>query len=306
MKKSIAILIIISTVLLSACSVTGMDNNNKIKIVTTIFPLYDFARQMAKDSDNVTVTMLLPPGGDSHTYSPTPKDILTIENCDLFIYIGGESDTWIENILNSLKNDIKTLKFFDHVELLHEIHDHGDEEHEEVDEHIWTSLRNASDIVTLIASELAAFDVENDSLYMKNKIDYINELNILDEKFVELFNENTKTFVFGDKFPFRYFERDYGIKYYAAYPSCNTESDPSAATIAALSDIVVAENIDTVFHIEFSSKQIAETIAAASDNCGIALWHSGHNVSAEELKNGITYLQLMKQNYDVIANYIQN
>lgn len=285
------------------------DDDGKLKIVTTIFPAYDFAKEITKD--NAEVSMLLPPGMESHTYEPSPQDIIKIQNADLFIYNGGESETWVEKILNSSDKDISTIRMMDLVDVYEEEIVDGmqhDEEHDnesghdhEYDEHIWTSLRNAEKIVAGINEKVSYLDPENKAQYKKNTEEYIKKLNLLDEKFKDLFNvSKNKTLIFGDRFPFRYFAEDYGIKYYSAFPGCSSETEPSISTVTFLIDRIKKENLKTVFYIEFSNHKIADTIAEAT-GAGTALLHSCHNVGIVNIdKGGASYYSLMEQNYNTL------
>jgi zinc transport system substrate-binding protein len=283
------------------------NNTENITIVATIFPPYDFAKQICGGA--AEVEMLLPPGAESHSYEPSAQDIIKIQNCDLFIYVGGESDTWVDNILSSLDKPIKTVKMMDYINIVEEeaiygIKTHHDEaaetkskNHEkEYDEHVWTSPRNAVLITQAITDAICEIDTKNVDLYRQNSLNYIIQLEELDSQFADFFDAVTnKTLIFGDRFPLRYFVDEYNLTYYAAFPGCSNETEASAATIAFLIDKVKEEHISTIFYIEFSNHKIADSIAEAT-NTKTALFHTCHNVSKEELENGATYLSLMKQN----------
>ncbi len=310
MKKIIIIILFFVTIFgfFTGCADNSKAENNtgKISIVATIFPPYDFAREICGNS--AEIEMLLPPGAESHSYEPSAQDIIKIQDADLFIYLGGESDAWVDDILLSLDTPIKTIRLMDCVSIVEEEtvdgmeeehHDEGteDEEHEkEYDEHVWTSPKNAILITQAITNAICEIDTQNTDLYKQNSLDYISQLEDLDSQFAEFFaTVKNKTLIFGDRFPLRYFVDEYSLPYFAAFPGCSNETEASAATIAFLIDKVKKEKIGTIFYIEFSNHQIADSIAEAT-NTKTALFHACHNVSKEELENGATYLSLMKQN----------
>lgn len=320
MKKLFSIILAASLV---AFSLTGCnksssqppavaDEASTFNIVTTIFPPYDFAREIA--GDKADISMLLPPGAESHSFEPTPQDIIAIQNCDLFIYVGGESDVWVDDILHSMGDKApRTLTLLDCVDAVEEEtvegmqqeshdHEHEDEhehEHEEeveYDEHVWTSPKNAIKIVKRMTEVLSEIDSENATVYADNSSAYIEKLNALDEKLNGIASTAArKTIVMGDRFPFRYLADAYGIDYYAAFVGCSSETEVSASTVAFLIDKVKAEGIPAVLYIEFSNHKIADAIAETA-NVKTLLLHSCHNVSKDELQAGATYLSLMKQN----------
>ncbi|NLW78707.1 MAG: zinc ABC transporter substrate-binding protein [Ruminococcaceae bacterium] len=282
----------------------------KLSVVTTVFPQYDFTREIA--GDHITLTMLLPPGAESHSYEPTPQDIITIQNCDVFIYVGGESDAWIEDILASMDTADKTvLTLMDMVEVKEELvvegmeEEHGDAspdeaEPAEYDEHVWTSPKNAMLIVQALADTLCTLDAANADAYRQNADAYLARLTELDAAFEAVVSTAARnTLIFGDRFPFRYFADAYGLSYYAAFPGCSTQSEPSAATVAFLIDKVKAEGIPVVFHIELSSEKMADTICEDT-GAQKRLFHSCHNVSKAELDAGTSYLSLMLQNVEAL------
>ena len=257
--------------------------------------------------------LLLPPGAESHSYEPTPKDIIEIQNCDVFIYVGGESDAWIEDILSSMDTSQKQLvALMDCVDTVEEetvegmqaeghAHEEGAAEQEaEYDEHVWTSPKNAILIVEKIANELSLLDDSNSEAYQSASTDYIEKLKVLDSSFETVVSSATRNMmIFGDRFPFRYFADAYGLDYYAAFPGCSSETEPSAATVAFLTDKVSEEKLPVVFYIEFSNHKVADAIAEAT-GAKAMLFHSCHNVSAEELEAGATYLSLMENNVEVL------
>jgi zinc transport system substrate-binding protein len=275
----------------------------KLNVVTTIFPPYDFVREIA--GDKVNLTMLLPPGAESHSFEPTPQDIIKVQNCDVFIYVGGESDAWIERILESVNTEGKEIvTLMDSVEVVEELVVEGMEEEEEeeeaegpeYDEHVWTSPKNAKLIVEKIAAVLAAKDRTNAGEYEKNTATFLVKLTELDGSFQNLVNgAKRKTMVFGDRFPFRYFADAYGLSYFAAFPGCSTETECSAATIAFLINKVRAEKIPVVFHIELSNEKIADAICEETGAKKMLL-HAVHNITKREFDQGTGYYELMSRN----------
>ena len=284
--------------------------SDNIRIVTTIFPPYDFAREIA--GDDAEIHMLLKPGTESHSYEPSPADILLVESCDLFIYNGGESDTWVEALLQTIDtSNLRILKMMDCVEGLEEEtvegmqsvhkheHHHEEEFHPEsaeYDEHVWTSPENAIRITDAICCALVEIDKDHAELYQKNTSAYKEKLKQLSGKFRDIVsNGNRHTMIFGDRFPFRYFAEEYGLDYRAAFPGCSAESEPGAKTVAYLIDKVRKEKMPYIFYIEFSNQKIAQTIQEEI-GAELLLFHSCHNLSADELKQGATYLKLMEEN----------
>ena len=243
MKRWIAALLCGLLVLgLTACGQSAeQEDDGKLHIVATIFPAYDFAR--AAGGDDADVTLLLPPGAESHSYEPTPADILAVQECDLFIYLGGESDAWVDTILDSAERTGATLRMVDCVELLEEEtvegmqeepgHDHEDHdlgEVKEIDEHVWTSPVNAAAITRTIGDTLAELDPARGEAYQERAEAYAGEIDQLDQDFRDFFaTAPRKTIVFGDRFPIRYFAEEYDLDYYAAFPGCSTQTEPSAA-----------------------------------------------------------------------------
>ena len=323
MKKLVSIflstVIICSLFSISGCGKTEkvQKSDGKISIVTTIFPYYDFVRQLA--GDKADVRLLLSPGSDPHSYEPTPSDIVAIENCDLFIYNGGESDEWVDGVLSSIENkNVKVMKMMEYVTLRHEQsmdhnHEHAEhedmddndeghdhEEGEEYDEHIWTSIRNAERMSASIADELISLDSKNSDYYNEKKADYISSLDSLDKKFTEVANNNKRdTLVFGDRFPFLYFVSDYDLGYECAFPGCSHETEPSTAVVSHLIDFTRENNIPVVFYLELSSGKIAQIISEDS-SAKTMQFSSCHNVTKEDFKNGATYISVMEQNLEAL------
>ena len=300
MKKFKIVLVAVLMFLTASCVTnTPKSDPNKTSIVATIFPQYDFSRQIAKD--RADISMLLPLGADSHSYEPSPKDILKIQNADIFIYNGGESDNWIKKILNTIDtSDMVIINLVDICNTLTEEIPEGmqaeENEEAEPDEHVWTSPENAIVISERIADALCEMDGENSQFYRQNFEEYKKQLKELDKTFEDICkNAKCNTLVFADRFPFRYFVERYGLKYYAAFPGCAEETEPSPATVAFLCDKLKSENIGTVFCLEFSNQKLAKTIAE-STNADIKILYSCHTVTKEDFDSGITYIDLMEKN----------
>ena len=281
----------------------------RLRLVAAVFPAYDFARVIAGDA--AEVTLLLPPGADAHSYEPTPQDMIAIQNADLFLYTGGESDTWLERVLASLGDDApETFAMADCVTLLEEEHsqsmapehdhDHDEDGHEEMDEHVWTSPKNVQRIVHALRERLCALSPENAGLFTRNEAAYQQELSALDQRFETIVAEGRRDLiVFGDRFPFRYFAAAYGLRYDAAFPGCSEDSEPSVKTIVSLIRAIREEQIPVVFYIEFSSRKTAD-ILAEETGAKELLFHSCHTVSQQEMDEGASYLTLMNRNADAL------
>lgn len=322
MKKIIYLILII--LIFTGCSksketnIEGNSEEGRLSVVSTIFTSYDFVRQIG--GDKVDTYMLLPVGSESHSYEPTPQDIIKIQDCDVFIYAGGESDSWVDEVLRSMDtSNMKIISMMDCVNTLdeeivegmeddhdheEEDHDHEEEDHDheevELDEHVWTSPKNAKLIVEKISSVLCELDPENAEYYKSNTEDYVTELDRLDRELTEAVENGVRnTIIFGDRFPFRYLAYDYGLDYYAAFPGCSTETEASAKTIAFLIDKVNEEQIPVVFHIELSNEKIANTIGEAT-GAKVMLLHSCHNVSKDDFESGIGYVELMERNVQAL------
>ena len=279
----------------------------KINVTTVIFPSWDFVRVIA--GDRVNLVMLLPPGTESHSFEPRPLDIITINESDIFIYPGGENSKWVERILDSLdvSDKMKILKLMDMVEVVEEEivegmeddDDHEGEDHSPAfDEHVWTSPRNAKVIVAAITEALCTQDSANAEFYQQNAADYLARLDELDASFRAVVDgAKRKTVIFGDRFPFRYLADAYGLTYFAAFPGCSTDTEPSASTVAFLINKVKSEQVPVIFHIELSNEKIADTISEAAGVKKLLL-HSCHNVTRRDFENGANYLDIQKANVE--------
>ncbi|WP_295761632.1 metal ABC transporter substrate-binding protein [uncultured Oscillibacter sp.] len=299
--------------LLSACGPALPEETDRLQIAAAVFPAYDFARAAA--GGRADVTLLLPPGAESHSYEPTPADILRVQSCDLFIYLGGESDAWVDAILSAIEPEGEALRMIDCVDLLEEETVEGmqgghEHEHEEdhghlgevvgMDEHVWTDPRNAAVITRTIGERLSALDPANAEAYAAGAEGYARELEALDRDFAAFFEGLPgRTIVFGDRFPLRYFAEAYGLDYYAAFPGCGAQTEPSAATVAFLTEKVREEGLPAVWYIEFSNHLVADSIAEAA-GVRTAQFHTCHNVSRADLEAGATYLSLMRGNLEAL------
>lgn len=323
-----------------ACCFTGCgeykaDSSDRLSVVTTCFPPYDFARAVM--GDTADITMLLCPGAEAHSYEPAPLDIAKIQNCDVFVYLGGEGEVWVDRILDSVDtSDMEIICLSDYAEKLPEEyvagaspsghdhnHSHAEEEMEECtdtehdhayeeeetdhdhshesedghyDEHIWTSPKNAQHCVEGIRDALCTAYSENAELYKENSALYITQLEELHEELEEMTeNAPSDLIVIGDRFPFRYLTHDYDLEYFAAFSGCSSESEPGVYTMAFLIDEIIEHETDTVFYLEFSTKKLAEKLCDATGAEMLPL-QSCHNVTAEDFEKGTTYIELMRQN----------
>lgn len=313
MKKTLALLLasVLLCPLFAGCGIDGGEDIAGLSVVTTTFPPYDFARAVTGDAD--AVTMLIDPGTETHSYDPSPKDIRLIQNADVFIYGGGESDAWMDGILSSIDTEAVTvLAMTELVPLLMEAdtedmlctldHDHAEHDHNHgetvYDEHVWTSPANASLLVAAIRDAIVEADPDNAAVYEANAAAYIAEIDDLTADFSALAAESARNrLVFADRYPFLYFSEAFGLSYFAAFAGCAHETEPGAQTVAALIDLVKTEEIPAVFYIEFSDRRLADTIAEAT-GCETLLFHSCHNVTRTEWESGVTYVSLMRQNLD--------
>ena len=333
-KRSLNIILcLLSAVFLTGCSSAQADPGNPkedgtLKIVTTVFPYYDFTRQIAGpllDSGEAELTLMVPAGMDSHSFEPTPADMIELQSADIIICNGGAMEHWFQKVSDSLNLDeqqiITMMDYVDTVEeeiiegMEAEVHDHaedhvheaGDEQEDgryddghqeeiEYDEHIWTSPVNAMKLSAVIADTLCQADPLHEDIYRNNLAVYEKQLSELDETFRTIVDQaDGRLVVFGDKFPLRYFFDEYGLEYRAAFTGCSTDTEPSARTIAYLIDKVREFQIAAVYYLELSSHRVAEIIGEET-GAEPLLFHSCHNVTRREFDSGVTYLKLMEQN----------
>ena len=288
----------------------------KIRIVTTIFPEYDWVREILGDkADSAEITMLLDKGVDLHSYQPTADDLIKISDCDLFVYVGGESDGWVDDALKNATN--KNRKVINLLDVLGdsvkeeetvegmqaEEEDHEDHEEKEYDEHVWLSLKNAEVLVNAISKSLQELDPGNKDTYAANADAYGQKLSALDAEYQKAVSAGTyKTLLFGDRFPFRYLVDDYGLSYYAAFVGCSAESEASFETVSFLARKVEEGKLPCVLTIEGKNHKIAETIVqnTAGKNQKILTMDSMQSTTSQDVARGTTYLSLMEKNLDVL------
>lgn len=354
LRKSVVFIVTISMILgMTGCGkTTEKEDNYRLKIVTSLFPYYDMARAVIGDVKGIDLKMTVTPGQDSHSFEPTPSDVIQMENADVLIYNGGSLETWIDTLLDSLnnKNQIQ-MKMMDYVDVLNEEivegmdtrfeeHDHdehshkednhnkekhkedshseenhkednhsedssndsefhnedSEEEHEETDEHIWTSPVNEIIMTEKICETLSKALPEEKENFQKNAENYISQLKELDNKFRTIVeNAKINEIIFADKFPLQYFAKEYGLKYYAAFPGCGSDMEPSAKTIGFLVDKIKEDNIKAVFYLELSSHIVADAIETDTGAKPLQ-FNSCHNITQKQFDSGVTYVDLMKEN----------
>ena len=317
MKKILALLLAlwIPAAVLSGCA--PQDDSaasNKLNIVTTIFPTYDWVREiLGAETDRAEITMLLDSGVDLHSYQPTVDDIVKISDCDLFLYVGGESDGWVDDALKNAPNkERKVIRLLDVLGdsakaeetvagMQEEEHDH--EEEAEYDEHIWLSLKNAQVLVAAISEALQETDPARKDTYAANAAAYVEKLSALDGEYRAAVDSGKyKTLLFGDRFPFRYLADDYGLDYYAAFPGCSAETEASFETVSFLAGKMDALGLPCVLTIEGTQHKIAETIVqnTAQKNQQILTMDSMQAVTANDAASGVSYLSIMEKNLSVL------
>lgn len=337
LKQVVALLLVAVMCLgLWGCRTTKKNDNNnyKLNIVTTLFPYYDMVRAIVGDVEDIHVSMTVAPGQDSHSFEPSPADVIEIEEADLFIYNGGSLEHWVDTLLQSFNNGDhrERIRMMDYVEVLEEEHVEGmdtrfeSDEHNhkeepenhnlkeadghtqnstnqnthshegEADEHIWTSPVNVQILTNRICKTLCEIMPENKDTFQMNAKKYISDVKRLDGEFRNIFDKaDKKEIIFADKFPILYFAKEYGLDYYAAFPGCGSDMEPSAKTIAFLIDKIKEDNINAVFYLELSSHIVADVI---SDDTGAEAlkFNSCHNITQKQFDAGVTYIDLMKEN----------
>ena len=324
MKKCTALLLML--VLLTASLFTPALADKKITIVAATFPLYDWTRQVLGDHSNAELTLLMDSGVDLHSFNPTAQDILRVASCDLFIYVGGESDEWVEDAQKHLINQdqiavslLETLgeaakkeelvegmqaEDHDHEHDEHDEDDDHDEDEAEYDEHVWLSLRNAQLFTQAIADALGQLDAENADAYQANAAAYIAKLQDLDARYADMRAQAAyDTILFGDRFPFRYLADDYDLHYYAAFSGCSAETEASFQTIVFLAGKTDELGLPAVLTIEGTDHRIAETIvqSTADKNQQVLTVDSMQGTTAKAINDGVTYLGVMEKNLSVFA-----
>ncbi len=328
MQKFISVIITFAVIctLFTACGTADgtqttdetQSETGNLSIVTTIFPVYDWVREILGDeADSTELTMLLDSGVDLHSYQPTADDIVKISDCDMFIYVGGESDEWVEdtlaqatnenmiavNLFDVLGDSVKEEEIVEGMEAEEEEEEEDGEKEAEYDEHIWLSLKNAQTLCQYIADELCEIDSNNSDAYSANAEAYVESLSELDLRYEEAVANGTKdTLIFGDRFPFRYLTDDYGLNYYAAFVGCSAESEASFETISFLAEKADELGVNYIMTLEGTEHNIAETVisTAESDNLEILSLDSMQSTTSEDVENGVTYFSVMESNLTVL------
>ena len=315
--------IILCLICLTACRSPNREEeekDGKLTILTTIFPEYDWVRNIAgEDQDFCDVSMLLDQGVDMHSYQPSADDILKIGSSDIFIYVGGESDAWVTDTLNNIKD--KKTRVINLLEILGDtakeeetVEGMQSEETEEEqaaparDEHVWLSLRNAAALTDRICQVMSEADPEHSAVYQENASAYIGELDRLDKEYQDTVSAaRIRTLLFGDRFPFRYMTEDYGLEYYAAFPGCSAETEASFETITFLAEKTDELSLNAVLTIEGTDHRMAETIVSntKTGDQKILTLNSMQSVSGEDIDRGADYLTIMKENLAVLKEALQ-
>ena len=329
MKKVISL--ILAVLLVASClTACGSGDNppaeetEKLQIVTTIFPEYDWVMNiLGENPANAEVTLLLDSGVDLHSFQPSAEDIMKISTCDLFIYVGGESDKWVEdaleeatnkdmvviNLLDLLGDAVKEEEVVEGMQEEEHGHEHEHEEGEvEYDEHVWLSLKNVDVFVESISEEVQKLDPENADSYKKSAADYIKKLDALDAAYQDAAADaSSDTLLFGDRFPFRYLVDDYGLSYYAAFVGCSAETEASFETITFLAQKVDELSLPAVMTIEGNDHRIAETIVqnTKTKDQKILTMDSMQSVTAKDVENGTTYLAVRENNLSVLKDALK-
>ncbi len=277
--------------LLCGCAYTPK-NEEKVRVVATIFPIYDFAR--AVGGDRIDLKLLIRPGTEVHSYDPRPSDIAAVENSDLFAFIGGESDEWARRLINGSKRKLNVLELMKHAKLLTE---DGEDEY---DEHIWTSPANAVSMVDAVCGALCEIDKENADYYRKNAAEYTDKIRAVREELSAAAESMPKKYILvADRFPFKYFASEFGLSYSAAFGGCASDTDISLKTMTRLVNDVKTHGCTAAYYTELSNRQIADALA---EETGVTLLqlHSAHNVTLDDFNNGITYNDIMRRKDEVL------
>ena len=341
LKSILVICVLISTILLTACGSGVATKGDKIQIVCTLFPQYDWAREIVNDNDNVEIILLGGNGGDLHSYQPTANDIITISNCDIFIYGGGISEKWVEDTLKQATNkDMIVINMLDVIgdnakkeEMVEgmEAHQHDEDEHAHetegqdvhtdetshehyydasgYDEHIWLSITNAKLVCDKICDSLCKVDDANKASYESNLTSYKTKLDELDGKYKSTVTEaSLDTIMVADRFPFRYLTSEYGINYYAAFVGCSSETEASFETVTFLSKKVDELGLNYIVVVDGSTQDVAKTVieSTSSKNQSILVLDSMQAVSMNRINNGETYLSIMENNLTVLEEVLNN
>ena len=318
MRKRLFALLLALTLAAGLCGCANRQKveDGRLQVVCSVFPYYDFARQIG---DDVDVTLLVAAGKETHSFEPTPLDVITLSQADVFLYNGGESEAWVDDILSAAGENIAvTLPLMPQVSALaeewaegmegaHDEHDHEthDSDDIEYDEHVWTSPVLAKALCRAICDALCQADPAHQEDYQARLTDYLAQLDQLDAAFREVVEAgHRRLLVFGDRFPLLYFCKEYGLDYRAAFHGCASDTEPSLATLKYLIDKVKDEEIPVVYTIELSSRKVANAIAEAT-GAKVLTFHSCQTVSRAEFDGGATYLSLMEQNVEALREGLQ-
>ena len=324
MKRILLVFLVLTmAVSVTACGAGNFSNladDGTVSVVTTIFPVYDWTRQVLGEDSEAELTFLLSSGVDLHSYQPTAADLLKLATCDLFIYVGGESDAWAEDALSEAANpNMVVLNLMDVLgdalaeeEVVEGMEETEEEEAEadgpEYDEHIWLSLKNAGTLVQAIADAMAKIDPEHAETCAANAADYIARLSELDADYQHTVDAAGKdTLLFGDRFPFRYLTDDYGLNYYAAFSGCSAETEASFETVVFLAEKVDELDLPAVLTIENSDGRIARTIVdnTKSGDQAILAMDSMQGTTGRDAAEGATYLEAMRENLNILKQALQ-
>ena len=309
--KRVLSLVLALVMLFSLAACSGAARRARVQIVTTSFPLYDWTRNIVGDVDGVEITWLMDSGVDPHSFQPTTKDLVFVSDCDVFVFVGGESEAWADDAVSSMKNEnaivVKLLDGLQDAALTEEAIPGAEPEHEEeaegaLDEHIWMSLRAAERCVDLICGALCEADSANDDLYRRNADDYKAQLSALDDAYsAAVASSELDTILVADRFPFRYLAEDYHLRYYAAFAGCSAETEASFQTVLGLSQKADELGLPVILVTENSTGDIAEAVSEGSQNePAIRTLDSLQSVTAEIAADGVTYLSIMESNLEVL------
>ena len=303
------ILIIVGILMAIFVKPKNTRKTDKLNVVATTFSTYDFTRQIV--GDKADITFLLGPGVDAHSYEPSAKDLVTIKNADVFIYIGGEMEQWVDKIFETDTidaNKTTLIHVTDCIETIEEQEvDGAEEEHEHgaFDEHIWTSPSNAIKMVKHLSDQFSKIDNNNKESYEKNAENYIKQIeNVRNEIQKIVTNKKRDRLIFGDKMPMQYFLNEFGLTASAAFNGCSTEAEPGTKTITYLVNKVKEEQIPVVLYIELSTGKTAKSIANET-GAKVMQIQTLHNISKDDFKNGETYVSLMERNLPVLKEALQ-
>lgn len=309
------IILILSMLTLTGCRRT-LGDPNKIQVVCTTYPIYDWAREIiGEDNENVELTLLLKNGVDMHSFQPSTEDVAVVASCDVLIYVGGESDAWVDDVLKeSINDDMVVLNLLDCLGEHKKLEEHKEgmegeaEDDAEYDEHVWLSLKNALVFVEVIKDTMVALDDEGRDIYEKRYNDYKKELTELDNEYQSVVdNANKNTIIVADRFPFLYLTSDYGLDYYAAFSGCSSETDASFETVVFLADKLDEIGASYILIIDNSDSSLAETVIDTSDSKGadVLVLDSLQSVTKKDIENGKTYLSVMKDNLQIIKKALE-